>query len=82
VLPTVSELYTHGMETAASASLNFVVAQSESIIQAKEIKNPVAFDPFYHFEGNTRKKRSKRFNYTLCEKQKNLSNNINLKACF
>lgn len=72
------------METAASASLNLVVAHSDYIIQAEEVKNPVAFDFFFLIilKWIKGKRDQKGFNYTLCKKQKTLSNNINLKACF
>lgn len=47
LLPPVSELHKHGMETAASTSLNLVMVHSGYIIQVEEMKNPVAADFFF-----------------------------------
>lgn len=61
------------METTASASLNLGVAQSDYIIQAEEMKNPVASALyfFYPFEANERKKGSKKVQLYTFWKVKN-----------
>lgn len=71
LLPTVSEPCGHEMGAAAAASLNLVVAHSDYIVQAEEMKRPVAFDffGFYHFEADKRKEK-KRFNYPCYEERK------------
>lgn len=71
LLPVISELYKHGRETAASASLHLVVAHSDYIIHTEEMKNPVAFDCFLIILKQTKGKRSKQDQFYTCEKQKN-----------
>lgn len=60
MLPTVTELHKYGTETAASASLDLVVAHSDYIIQTEEMKNLVVLDFFSHFEVNIKQKEMKK----------------------